>query len=270
MQSSEHYRLPAIFDKAAEAMQANLKELQYSFSHNGLRGQGAEEILKTFLREHLPISMGIASGCAVDSKGQTSKQLDIIIYDSLNSMLLYTDSSNTNLLIPIENVISVIEVKSNLRERDIENAINNMTSVKEMSKTAYILGETPFPGQVLIQDTVNLYGSTYCAMPTTYSLFAFSSEMSTENILRHINEKQSTKPIDKRIDNLCVLSQCNVINQSQSGKLNALPEPGSRTVAASTKQSLLLWYILNFNIWCQAKFPPLQLSNYLGNSFHFS
>lgn len=47
--------------------------------------------------------------------------------------------------------------------------------------------------------------------------------MSTENILRHINEKQSTKPIDKRIDNLCVLSQCNVINQSQSGKLNASP-----------------------------------------------
>lgn len=62
MESSEHYRLPAIFDKAAEAMQANLKELQHSFSHNGLRGQGAEELLKTFLREHLPISMGIASG----------------------------------------------------------------------------------------------------------------------------------------------------------------------------------------------------------------
>lgn len=48
MESSEHYRLPAIFDKAAEAMQAKLKELHHSFSHNGLRGQGAEEILKTF------------------------------------------------------------------------------------------------------------------------------------------------------------------------------------------------------------------------------
>lgn len=219
MESDAYYRLPAIFDKVSEAMQNNIEELQNAFSHNGIRGQGAEDILKEFLQEHLPMSIGITSGYAVDSNGQTSKQLDIILYDSLRSMRLYTDSNNTNSLIPIENVIAVIEVKSKLRERDIANAIENMASVKEMSKTAYIIGEKPFPDQVLIQDTVNLYGLTYCAMPTTYSLFAFSSEMTPENIRHHFIKKQHDKPIDKRIDNLCVLNQCNVINLTKFRKI---------------------------------------------------
>ncbi len=53
--------------------------------HYGERGTESEIILQKFLNEHLPKRFSADTGLIIDDNNKISSQIDVIIYDSLNS-----------------------------------------------------------------------------------------------------------------------------------------------------------------------------------------
>jgi hypothetical protein len=96
----------------------------------GKRGDQREKALKAFLEKYLPKKFSLGTGNIIDSKGNISRQCDIVIYDSLNCPILYTE--NEYQLFPAEAVYAVIEVKSVLSALEIDNCIENIRSVKSL------------------------------------------------------------------------------------------------------------------------------------------
>ncbi len=102
------------------------------FSHMGERGEFRERVIESFLRPLLPKCYGLGSGEAFSADGSGSRQLDVVNYDDVFSNVLFRDSKTS--IFPCESVYGVIEVKSKLDTRELVIAIENVRSLKELSR----------------------------------------------------------------------------------------------------------------------------------------
>ena len=108
-------------------------------THAGEKGAEVEDILKQFLNEHLPQRFRAGSGIVLDTENSPSRQQDVIVYDALSSPL-YRYAPKTQ-IIPMDAVVSVIEVKSSLTKAELEDASQKIASCKRLKKRAMTPGE---------------------------------------------------------------------------------------------------------------------------------
>jgi len=103
--------------------------------HPGELGVTREEIIRRFLRAYLPARFDVSTGFAFDSKGNVSKQLDIIIANSLVCPRFETAGGIR--FYPCESVVAVGQVKSSLTsEARLHSALANLESVKDLDRSA--------------------------------------------------------------------------------------------------------------------------------------
>jgi hypothetical protein len=98
------------------------------------RGGPREEFVRDFLKVYLPKKYGITTGKVIGLNGDLSRQADIIIYDSLNSPIVFNEElGNEFQIIPAESVIAVVEVKSIFTYDMYQETIANIKSFKAIS-----------------------------------------------------------------------------------------------------------------------------------------
>lgn len=123
--------------KFYEALKAATPKLEAEFNmsqiiqHSPSKGALREYILNSIIRPFLPKRYGLTNSECFDATGKTSKQLDITIYDDLFSYAIpYGDYK----LLPFESVYGVIEVKSLLNKESFFEGIDNIASLKSLSR----------------------------------------------------------------------------------------------------------------------------------------
>jgi len=248
--------LKEIFDEVSDQMKSDFIKAQKSLSHAGLKGDANEETVRKFLRQYFPKTLDITTGMLVDSDGNQSKQLDIIICDSSKTPIFF--QSGETRVIPIECAYAVIEVKAFLDKTELEKAFENMLSVKSLTKKAY------FNQKGVIIHTHSLFGKEWDHWPMQHFVFAYNST-GIESVLTNLNSYQNSNDIHKRIDTICVLEKGVIMNQGPDGMFSALPVPGSKAVASGTSKPLLLFYTLISVILNQASMKPFNLMPYIKN-----
>jgi hypothetical protein len=112
-----------IFDQIGKKMRADFDETRNASGHPGFKGESFEEHFQSFLRKYLPKGLDIPTGILVDAKGNSSRQLDVIISDGLKIPIFY--SSGERRVIPVEGAYAVIEVKANLDTKELGIAFEN-------------------------------------------------------------------------------------------------------------------------------------------------
>jgi len=98
--------------------------------HAGDRGGNREEILRSFLSQHLPKKYGVTKGEVVTKSGAHSHAADVLIYDSINCPVLYIGDTQ---VLPIEGVYGVIEVKSGVSKAEFVDAIAKIEAFKRLA-----------------------------------------------------------------------------------------------------------------------------------------
>lgn len=94
---------------------------------NYTKGILCEEVVRVALREFLPSKIAVAQGFVDTGKEGETKQCDILIYDrSQYAPLLEV---NDLVILPVDAVLTVIEVKSKLDKRRVESALENVLAV---------------------------------------------------------------------------------------------------------------------------------------------
>lgn len=100
--------------------------------HNGSKGTVRENIVNKVIRPFLPACYGLSGGEAFDSEGNTSKQLDLVVYDSVFSYIIpYIDNY---IQFPRESIYGNIEIKSFLNKDELMKAIDNIKSMKSLKR----------------------------------------------------------------------------------------------------------------------------------------
>lgn len=118
------------FQAASKQMMAETQGIVQALRHPGMKGDAGEEALRTFLRKYLPKRYNVGQGKVVDFTGRESKQTDIIIADAASTVPLYVDA--VNMIVPIESVYAVVEVKTSLTSQSLSDGIANLLSFHEL------------------------------------------------------------------------------------------------------------------------------------------
>lgn len=126
--------LAELYCSIQKEMIASLYLSSSAVVHPGTKGDATENDWISFFRRYLPTRYKIDKGIVIDSDGNQSHQIDIIIYDNQYSYFVFR--RDDTLLVPAESVYAVFEVKQNLNKEHIQYAGNKAKSVRELHRTS--------------------------------------------------------------------------------------------------------------------------------------
>ena len=244
--------LPKLISNAADRMKVDLQDLRDASGHAGLKGDGAEAVVASFLRQRLPNALGVTSGHVVDATGQLSKQADVIIYDAMRTPVLFTAAHEGWDVVPAEGVIAVIEVKMRLTASMLEAIVANADSVHALARDAYLGAGVP---------KFDLHGQQWSEMPIIYSVFAFESDNA---YAFQWNELLADYSPENRIASVCALDRG--VSLSLAALLPTVelsPTPTAfGLIDIDTTDALLLWFTSLSAVLFQATHRPIDLMRY--------
>ena len=128
----------------------------------GLIGSAREVPVREKLMKLLPGGVGVGSGCVIDSYGNTSRQMDVVLFENEICPEFAINNDPASTYYPCEGVIAVGEVKTVVDSRELQDIFKKVKSVKELRRFA-----KPSPsGSPGIEDYVAFrkYGSLISAV----------------------------------------------------------------------------------------------------------
>lgn len=125
--------IKTLFKGMQEQMIAKLNAQDF-ISHPGTKGDVTENNWLSWMKEFLPKRYAADKAFVIDSDGQVSDQIDIVIYDQQYSPIVF--KQNGALYVTAESVYAVFEVKQNLSKANIEYAGNKIASVRRLRRTS--------------------------------------------------------------------------------------------------------------------------------------
>ena len=101
--------------------------------HSGSKGDATEQHWINFLRTYLPDRYKVDKAIVIDSTGNVSEQMDVVIYDAIYTPFIFKQDGF--MYIPAESVYAVFEVKQDV-EGHIEYAAKKVESVRKLKRTS--------------------------------------------------------------------------------------------------------------------------------------
>jgi hypothetical protein len=122
-----HQKIEKILKKLNQGVLNDLM-LAQDVDHPAEGGRARENVIYKYIRKIIPNSFGISTGFILDTQGQISKQIDIIIYRTDYHPIFEIGGINHFF---VESVVAIIEVKSSIRSvSELTKALENIKSVK--------------------------------------------------------------------------------------------------------------------------------------------
>lgn len=229
-----------------------------NYDNQVLKGRAREIFISDLLIPFLNKDFGICTGIIIDSSGNHSKQIDIIIFAS--NIVPPVMLAEREGVIPYEAVLATIEVKSTLNSTELVKSIDNSRSIKALKfSTQEIM--RPICSVCLKNKSVPQKHT-----PVSY-IFAFNSDIKRKSELKRLNDNvkllnDKTKiRIDVPISGLCVANKCFIYCTDASAD-----PPKFQTFNNNNDNSNTLEFILNVVNTCNkmaAEREILYFDNYL-------
>lgn len=135
--------IQSLFNGLQKQMEVQLNTNRENILHPGTKGDSLENVWIEWLRKYMPNRYSIDKAIIIDSKGQLSDQIDLVIYDQQYTPFVFTQ--NGVHYIPAEGVYAVFEVKPDLEGScvvdgrsisHIEYAGRKIESVRKLERTS--------------------------------------------------------------------------------------------------------------------------------------
>lgn len=133
MSDDRKINLQELFKGLQGQMTATLNTSRAFITHPGSKGDALENAWIEWLKDYLPNRYSVEKAIVIDSEGNTSHQIDIVIYDNWFTPFIF--NQNGFKYIPAEGVYAVFEVKPNLTGEQIKYAGDKVESVRRLKRT---------------------------------------------------------------------------------------------------------------------------------------
>jgi hypothetical protein len=124
----------AAFAKVQANLLGAMQLASHSISHTGTMGSVNEEHWLSIFRSYLPNRYEVATGIVIDSLGNCSDQIDVVIFDRHFTPTLLDQKNHR--YIPAEAIYGVFECKPTISKAYIEYAQNKAASVRRLYRTS--------------------------------------------------------------------------------------------------------------------------------------
>lgn len=125
--------LKDLFGGLQKEMLLYLENNRNFIDHSGSKGSATEVAWIKFLKKYLPSRYEVDSAFVIDSFGNISQQIDIVIYDTMYTPFIFNKENCK--YIPAEGVYAVFEVKQNIYGH-LDYAAKKIESVRKLKRTS--------------------------------------------------------------------------------------------------------------------------------------
>lgn len=128
------WSLSGLLDNLHRDVETRLTIARSSFAHPGTKGDATEGVWLEALKHYLPKRYQAEKAHVVDSKGQFSQQIDIVIFDRQYSPFIF--NFHGQLIVPAESVYAVFEAKQTINAAMVGYAQEKAASVRRLHRTS--------------------------------------------------------------------------------------------------------------------------------------
>jgi hypothetical protein len=115
-------------------IEQKLRFVRETLEHPGTKGDASETIWREFLDLYLPRRYSVETGHVVDSLGNFSQQIDVIVFDRQYSPFLL--NFNGTRIVPAESVYAIFEGKQAINAQQVDYAKKKIASVRALERTS--------------------------------------------------------------------------------------------------------------------------------------
>ena len=128
------WSLSTLLSELHQDVERQLRTVRQSFGHPTTKGDASEKVWLQLFDKYLPARYKAQSAHIVDSKGEFSDQIDIVIFDRQYSPFIFNFMDK--LIIPAESVYAVFEAKQTMNLENIRYAQDKIASVRRLYRTS--------------------------------------------------------------------------------------------------------------------------------------
>jgi hypothetical protein len=129
-----NWSLSRLFADLNDDIQQRLGTCRRSFAHPGTKGDASENVWLKLLQTYLPKRYKTEKAHIVDSRGEFSEQIDIVIFDRQYSPFIFKYEGQV--IIPAESVYAVFEAKQAINADHVAYAQKKVGSVRRLYRTS--------------------------------------------------------------------------------------------------------------------------------------
>jgi hypothetical protein len=129
-----NWSLSQLLASLHEDIQERLGRVRKSIGHPGSKGDASENVWIDLLDRYLPKRYQVARAHVVDSLGNFSQQIDVVVFDRQYSPFIFTYENQT--IIPAESVYAVFEAKQTADASLVAYAQDKVESVRKLHRTS--------------------------------------------------------------------------------------------------------------------------------------
>ncbi len=128
------WSLLTLLESLHDDLHTRLELARKSFAHPVIKGDASEDIWLKFLQAYLPKRYQAEKAFVVDSKGNFSEQMDVVIFDRQYSPFIF--NFQDKMIIPAESVYAVFEAKQSINAEMVKYAQKKVESVRALYQTS--------------------------------------------------------------------------------------------------------------------------------------
>lgn len=129
-----NWSLPQLLGNLHADIQHRLALARSSFSHSVTKGDASEKVWLELFETYLPKRYQALKAHVVDSNGNFSEQMDIVVFDRQYSPFIF--NFQNEVIIPAESVYAVFETKQSVDASQVKYAQEKLTSVRRLHRTS--------------------------------------------------------------------------------------------------------------------------------------
>ena len=255
---------------AQRKLDASIKQIRDSIPHPGETGALVEREFRSQLEEVLPEKIGVSHGFVLDSNGGVSKQMDIVLYDRMNTPRILTSEGAQ--MFPVEATYACGEIKTKLDSPGLQDSFEKCRSYKMLERKAY------YEESSALVTSYHLFGTTDDHWKSIFFCLAVES-ISAKELLNTYSEIVTSKnlQVHERIDTIIALSATDGLNTIFNGSLgydpltgtpyrvDLLPGPDKHLCFSSAKAPWALFVMLLLEYMTRAPAEPVNMTSYGGD-----
>lgn len=210
------------------------------FEHPGAKGEVSEFDWRGALSEFLPKRYAVSKAFILDSKGEVSDQIDLVIHDAHYCPLLFEQGDQR--FIPAESVYAVFEIKQELSSETVSYAIGKAASVRRLHRTSLPIVHAG--GEYTAREPFEILAGILALRSSWSPPFGDSFEASLEG-----GDDRG------RLDLGCAL---------QNGAFDIRYEGDDRTITTSDPEASLMFFVLHLfgRLQQLGTVPAIDLAEY--------
>ena len=129
-----NWSLSQLLSSLHEDIEQKLATVRKAIHHPGSKGDASENVWIELLNQYLPTRYQTAKAHVVDSKGQFSQQIDVVVFDRQYSPFIF--SYQGAIIVPAESVYAVFEAKQTADAGLVSYAQDKVASVRRLHRTS--------------------------------------------------------------------------------------------------------------------------------------